>query len=326
VPGDESRAADAAAPGSAAGDAGDRAVVAERCAAQLLSGPRAASPYDAVHRLLAVQGQDPRGARLAIRARSVGLTAADVDRAMTVDRSLLITWLNRGTLHLVTAEDYWWLQLLTTPAMETAIARRLAQEGVGADEAETAIGLIDAALAADGPLTRAQLGDRVAAAGIRTKGQALVHLLAKASVRGLIVRGPMVGRQHAFVRVSDWLGRPPARFLPARFDKVAALAELARRYLAGHAPASERDLAKWRAFHSATAAAGSQRSPVSSMTVRTASPSSLPAAVRERLAGRVPPGASERFRRSRDHGCSAPSTRCCTAGWRGNPCLALPSG
>jgi len=223
----------------------DRAVVAQRCAAQLLSGPRAAVAADVVRRVLAVQGQDPRGARLAVRARSAGLTAADVDRAMSVDRSLLITWLNRGTLHLVTAEDYWWLRLLTTPPLETANTRRLAQEGVWADDADRAVRLIDAALAADGPLTRAQLGDRIAAADIRTQGQALVHLLARASARGLIIRGPMIGRQHAFVRVSDWLGTPPVPFRPARFDRDAALAELARRYLAGHAPASERDLARW---------------------------------------------------------------------------------
>jgi len=106
-------------------DVGARPVqlVAERCGAQLLSGPRAATPADVVRRLLAVQGQDPRGVRLAIRARTAGLTAADVDHAMTADRSLLITWLNRGTLHLVAAEDYWWLQLLTTPPMEAAISQ-----------------------------------------------------------------------------------------------------------------------------------------------------------------------------------------------------------
>jgi DNA glycosylase AlkZ-like len=46
------------------------------------------------------QGQDPRGARLAVRARTAGLSATDVDRALTEERSLLITWLNRGTLHL----------------------------------------------------------------------------------------------------------------------------------------------------------------------------------------------------------------------------------
>ena len=67
-----------------------------------------------------MQGQDPRGARLAVRARTTGLTAADVDRALT-DRSLLITWLNRGTLHLVRSEDYPWLLALTAPPHFTAI-------------------------------------------------------------------------------------------------------------------------------------------------------------------------------------------------------------
>jgi hypothetical protein len=223
----------------------DAELVAGRCAAQLLSGSPAATPLDVVSRLLAVQGQDPRGARLAVRARTSGLTAADVDKALTTDRSLLITWLNRGTLHLVAAEDYWWLQVLTTPPMEAGTARRLAQEGVSADDADKAVGLIDAALAAEGPLTRANLGEVIAAAGIRTEGQALVHILARASIRGLIIRGPMIGRQHAFVRVGDWLGRPPARFEAARFDRDVALAELARRFLAGHTPASDRDLAKW---------------------------------------------------------------------------------
>jgi hypothetical protein len=223
----------------------DTGLVAARCAAQLLSGPPAATPVSAVRTLLAVQGQDPRGARLAIRARTKGLTADDVDRALTDDRSLLITWLNRGTLHLVAAEDYWWLQLLTTPPLESAIARRLEQEGVSPGDADKAVDLIDAALAASGALTRAQLDDVIGTAGIRTQGQALVHILARASVRGLIVRGPVIGRQHAFVRVRDWLGPAPARFEPARFDRDAALAELARRFLAGHAPASDRDLAKW---------------------------------------------------------------------------------
>ena len=68
--------------------AGTAAVLAERLSAQLLSGPRAGAVSDVVRRLLAVQAQDPRGARLAIRARSAGLTAADVDRALTIDRSV----------------------------------------------------------------------------------------------------------------------------------------------------------------------------------------------------------------------------------------------
>ena len=58
-------------------------MITERFAAQLLTGPPARSAEEVTGRLLAVQAQDPRGARLAIRARSAGLTAADVDRALT---------------------------------------------------------------------------------------------------------------------------------------------------------------------------------------------------------------------------------------------------
>src|SRR5581483_11745977 len=76
-------------------------VHATRLAAQLLAGDPAPTPLAVAERLLAVQAQDARGVRLAIRARTRGLRAADLDRALTVDRSLVITWLNRGTLHLV---------------------------------------------------------------------------------------------------------------------------------------------------------------------------------------------------------------------------------
>ena len=191
-------------------------VQAGRFAAQLLSGEPARSVTAVVRRLLAVQGQDPRGARLAIRPRSAGLTAADVDRALTDERSVLITWLNRGTLHLVCAEDYWWLHALTTPPLVTASTRRLAQEGVPPADADRAVAVIEAALAADGPLTRAQLGERITAAGVRSEGQAIVHILLLASRRSHIVRGPVTGAEHAYVLARDWLGPPPAALRPGR--------------------------------------------------------------------------------------------------------------
>lgn len=190
-------------------------------------------------RLLAVQGQDPRGARLAVRSRSSGLTAADVDSALTEERTLIITTLNRGTLHLVRAEDYPWLHALTTPPLFTGNARRLQEEGVTLDEADRAVAAVQSALEEDGPLTRVQLRERIDALGVRTEGQALVHILMLASLRGIVVRGPMAGKQHAFVLVRDWLGEPKP------VDRDKALAELARRYLAGHGPADDRDLARW---------------------------------------------------------------------------------
>ncbi|HVQ59861.1 MAG TPA: winged helix DNA-binding domain-containing protein [Solirubrobacterales bacterium] len=214
-------------------------IVAERVAAQGLSGKPARDPVAVARRLLAVQGQDPRGARLAIRARSAGLTAADVDRAFTDDRSLLITWLNRGTLHLIASEDYPLLQALTTPPLRTSAKRRLGQEGVNPAQVERGVETIERSLVDEGPLTRVQLRERLEAAKVPTAKQALIHLLFLAAVRGIAVRGPMIGREHAYVLVRDWLG--PQKPV----DRERALAELARRYLVGHGPADDRDLARW---------------------------------------------------------------------------------
>jgi hypothetical protein len=225
-------------------------VLADRLTAQLLAGPPAADPLGVAERLLAIQAQDPRGARLAVRARTAGLHASAVDRALSDDRSLIVTWLNRGTLHLVRSEDYPWLQQLTAPRLQTANATRLSQEGVSPDAAERGVAVIERALGSQGPLDRDRLRERVAAAGVRTEGQAFVHLLVLASLRGLIVRGPMVGGTQAFVLVRDWLDRPE----PA--DRDRALAELARRYLAGHGPAGETDLARWAGLPLGDARAG----------------------------------------------------------------------
>jgi hypothetical protein len=215
-----------------------RSVLAERFAAQCLGGSPEAGPVGVAERLLAVQGQDPRGARLAIRARTEGATAADVDRALN-ERSLLIAWLNRGTLHLVRSEDYPWLQMLTTPPLLTSCTRRLRQEGIAPEVGERAVAMIERALADEGPLTRVQLRERLEAADVPLVRQALIHLLFFAAVRGVAVRGPMIGKDHAYVLVRDWLG--PAKPI----DRDTALAELARRYLVGHAPADDRDLARW---------------------------------------------------------------------------------
>jgi hypothetical protein len=215
------------------------AVLAERYAAQLLSGPPAGGAEQVTGHLLAIQGQDPRGARLAIRARSRGLTAADVDHALTTGRTLVISWLNRGTLHLVRAADYWPLHQLTTPQLQAGCDRRLSQEGLSPQDADRGAAIIERAVTDHGPLTRAQLAERLSSAGVRTAGQALVYLLFLASLRGSIVRGPMIGKQHGYVLARDWVGAPPA------LDRGAALGWLARRFLAGHAPAADRDLAKW---------------------------------------------------------------------------------
>jgi hypothetical protein len=210
----------------------------ERLVSQLLAGPPADRPVDVVERLLAVQAQDGRGARLAVRARTRGLVAGDVDAALD-DGSLVVSWLNRGTLHLVRREDFPWLHALTTPQLATGNARRLEQEGVSPAAAERGVAAVERALADEGPLARAALRERLDSVDVPTAGQALVHVLFRATLQGVVVRGPTAGGEQLFVLARDHLGEP------RRVDAEAALAELARRYLRGHGPGGDRDLARW---------------------------------------------------------------------------------
>jgi hypothetical protein len=221
-----------------------------------LHRPRALGVADVVGRLLAVQAQDLRATRLALRARSSGLTAADVDAALTAERSVVVAWLMRGTLHLVGRDDYPWLLGLTAPTRLATSRRRLAQEGVSADEAERAVSIVARALADDGPLTRPQLAERIAAQGVRTEGQATPHLLMLAALRGVAVLGPLrEDGDPAFALARDWLGTAPPTEL-AGAERDGALAELARRYLAAHGPSAPADLSAWSGLALRDARAG----------------------------------------------------------------------
>jgi winged helix DNA-binding protein len=214
-------------------------VLAARLAAQRLVGRLAADPVDLTRALLAVQAQDPRAARLAIRARTRGGHSSDIDRALTEERSLVITWVNRGTLHLIAADDEPLLHAVTAPRLQNVSNRQLGQDGISPVGLARGIAAVKRALGENGPMTRSHLRGRLDQAGVPTSGQAFVHILFRATLDGLIVRGPIVNGEHAFVLTEEWLG--PRRVI----DGDRAVAELARRYFNGHGPADARDLAKW---------------------------------------------------------------------------------
>ena len=153
---------------------------------------------------------------------------------------MVVAWLMRGTLHLVGRDDYPWLLGLTAPTRLAASRRRLGQEGVAPDDAERAVTIVERALADAGPLTRPELRERIAAEGIRTEGQATPHLLGLAALRGIAVLGPLRDGRRPRLRARARLARRRAGARARGADRDAALAELARRYLAAHGPAGAR--------------------------------------------------------------------------------------
>jgi Winged helix DNA-binding domain len=216
-------------------------VLAERLRAQVLTGVRPTDPVEAVCRVGALQAQDPRALRLAIRARTTGVDARAVQRVLAEPGRLVVTWLMRGTLHAVPAGDLPWLLALLRPARSSGRTRRLA---LGLDDhvLDTALPIAVELLAA-GPLTRSELADQLRAAGVPLgPGQAPAHLLSVAAREGLVCRGPDRDGEPTYVRLSDWLpGAEPVEPI----ERDDALARLARRYLAGHGPAGAADLAAW---------------------------------------------------------------------------------
>ena len=185
-----------------------------------------------------MQAQVLPAAGLALRARSEGLTQGRVDRARLRDRSIVLTWAMRGTLHLIAAEDLGWLVPLTTEPRLANAHRRLAQEGVPAGEWDRAVATIQR-LVEDGPRTRSEIAAGLRRRRVRTDGQAIAHLLWLASSRGVICHGPDRDGRPCFVLVRDWLDARDA------MDPGAAPAELAVRYLRAHGPATPEDLAFW---------------------------------------------------------------------------------
>lgn len=149
------------------GSAGTEDVRARRARAQLLDRRCDGGLIEVVRHLLAVQAQDPAAARVSGRAAGELIAARQA-------RAIVRCWGPRGTVHLIAADDLEWLYPLVKPAPSGSL-RRLRQLGVHID-AVTAVRVTESALAGHGPLTKPELGERLARAGLPAQGQAIVHL------------------------------------------------------------------------------------------------------------------------------------------------------
>jgi hypothetical protein len=219
-----------------------RALLGERIARHGLGSKRVDSAAAATALTTAVQAQDSLAARLGVRVRATDVTDADVMHAVEIDRTIVRTWLMRGTIHLVEAGDLRWMVRLIGPAVARKFRTRWRQLGLTDGVLEQAVAALPELLA-DGPRNRQQIRAGLDERGVTLDSpdpQAHTHALVYASTIGLVCRGPDRGRHATFVLVDDWLPGSPAG--PSGDD---ALAELARRYFAAYSPATPYDFAAW---------------------------------------------------------------------------------
>ncbi|MCF6506947.1 winged helix DNA-binding domain-containing protein [Blastococcus sp. MG754426] len=209
-----------------------------RLVAQRLAGPPATDAAAAVHRLLAVQGQDFPGAVTSVALRTRARDRAAVLHALDTG-AVVRSWPMRGTLHLVPAGDLpWMLELLGPRALAGLAGRRAALRLTDAD-AERARELAVAALSGGRRLTRRALLAAVDEGGVATTGQRGYHLLWFLAQTGTLCLGPTEDGEQLFVLLDEWVRGP------RRLAREEALAELVLRYFLGHGPATVHDLVRW---------------------------------------------------------------------------------
>jgi Winged helix DNA-binding domain len=164
----------------------------------------------------------------------------DLPRALWQERTLVKTWLMRGTLHLVPAEDL--------PVYCAALDSRGRYTGawlryfdVTVDEMERLIDVIAESL--DEPRTRRELGAavkaRLGARMAKNLESGWGSFLKPAARRGVLCFGPSDGQAVTFVRPDAWIGQWRA------LDQDEARAEILRRFLSAYGPASRDEFGEW---------------------------------------------------------------------------------
>jgi winged helix DNA-binding protein len=203
----------------------------------LLRRQRLAVP-GAVERIGGLQAQKVTAPYLGLLARLEGFTHGTLTRALEGRRVVKAT-LMRGTLHLVSADDYLGLAPALQPTLDV-MWRRYAPEADRVDYAE----LVQATLAfAAEPRTGPELRDFVAGL-CGAEATAAENVWWRIRTNAPLLRLPPDGVWGGGPRVwigtaHSWLGRAPAQ------DAEGATEALALRYLAAFGPARVADLCQW---------------------------------------------------------------------------------
>jgi hypothetical protein len=206
-------------------------LVALRLSAQGLGVPLP-DAVGAVQRVLALQAQDYAASLQAVASRVSGLTASGVGEVLAAGE-LVRTWPMRGTLHMIRPADLAWLLPLTRDRVHRSAAGRHRQLGLVSDDfaraAEAARARLDGVQA-----TRAELLAAIQDGGVTTEGQRGAHLLGALSRDAVVVQTT----KDVYVAFESVV---PA----SRIGRDEALGRLAVRYVTGHGPVTDRDLAWW---------------------------------------------------------------------------------
>jgi hypothetical protein len=224
-------------------------IARQRLHNQRIAGAKFTSPEEAVRWFGAVQAQDYAGAKWAVGQRMLGATDADLDAALAIG-TILRTHVMRPTWHFVTPADIRWLLALTAPRVHIANAYRCRQLGLDDATLARSNAALAHSLRGGVQLTRTELTSVLQEAGIAINGERLTHIMLHAELEAIVCSGAWRGKQFTYALLDE---RAPRT---APLTRIESLAELSRRYIASHGPATVRDFVWWSGLTTADAKAG----------------------------------------------------------------------
>jgi hypothetical protein len=224
-------------------------LLAQRLRNQHISGAKLARPEDVVGALCAVQSQDHLGAKWSVGQRVSGATDASVESAFAEGR-FLRTHVLRPTWHYVLPADIRWLLALTAPHVLALSAYMHRREELDDRVFARAHKIFRRVLRDGNHLTRAELARALEEGGIVAAKERLAYIMMHAELSAVVCSGAMQGKQHTYALLDE---RAPAAPPMSRDE---ALAELARRFFTGHAPATLKHFAWWSGLSVADAKRG----------------------------------------------------------------------
>jgi hypothetical protein len=216
----------------------DRDIIHHRLNNQHLAKSEFTSPAEVVRYMGAMQAQDFAGAKWAVGLRLKNVTEREVELAYN-NGTILRTHLMRPTWHFVVAEDIHWLLALTAPRIKAQCASAYRNYALTDAIFRKSRNALEKALTGNKYLTRTEVGATLNKAGIATDDNRFIHLLMRAELDGIVCSGPVQGKQLTYALLEE---RVPQT---KNFSRNEALAELAKRYLTSHGPATVADFAWW---------------------------------------------------------------------------------
>ena len=214
-------------------------IVQQRLANQHITRNELRDPARLVSWFGAVQAQEFGAAKWGLGLRlGPGMTDAMMQRAFDAGR-ILRTHVMRPTWHFVAPKDIRWMLDLTAPSVHRRMATYDRQLGLNSSIFSRAGKICERVLRDGNFLTRQEVGEHFARAGLPGKGWHAGHIMQYLELEGVVCSGPRRLKRSTYALLDE--RAPNARRLP-RDD---ALGELARRYFQSHGPATLRDFVWW---------------------------------------------------------------------------------